>query len=73
MSRLLREDDQYLFVRAYIHGNNDAFSDWEITSDGYTKYLDVVHEAEHFALMEISVEYQINKETGEVTYLSFNT
>jgi len=71
MSKLLYETDEFLKLEAYVHHDPDDYSPWEIDPNGNEKYPHVVHEAEHYALMEIRVEYFIDKKTGKVTYDSF--
>ena len=71
MSRLVKEDEQFLYVRDYLHRDSDSYPEWLCTPDGMTcpdpKWPDFIVEAEGYALYEIRVDYRINKRTGEVT------
>jgi hypothetical protein len=72
MSKLLYETEEFLKLEAYIHHDPDSYSAWELDENGNEKYSQEVHEAEHYALMEIRIEYFIDKKTGKVTYDSFD-
>ena len=68
MSKLLKEDDEYLYLYRYVHDERDEFSPWELDEKGETKYSQAIQEAEHYAAYELRVEYRIRKDTGEVFY-----
>ncbi len=72
MSKLYDEDDDFLYLREYVHHDTDSYSDWELDSEGNQKYKFFVHESENSALYEIEVRYRIHKKTGEVIYDSFS-
>ena len=69
MSKLIKEDEDWLYLSRYIHDEPDSFSDWEMGNDGLTKYSMKIQEAEHYAFYELGINYRINKTTGEVEYL----
>jgi len=73
MSRLIKEDKDWLYLRSYLHGGSDSYSDWELDSIGNEKYSHLIHQSEHYALDEISVEYKINKHNGLIIHERFDT
>ena len=71
MSHLVSEDAEYLYLFRYLHDEPDSFSAWEMADDGKgQKYSQTIQEAEHYAFYECRVDYRINKQTGDVEYLS---
>lgn len=72
MSTLIEETEDYLVLEGYVHSNSDSYSPWELDENSNEKYGGTVHEAEHFALYEFRIRYQIWKKTGEVVYLKFD-
>jgi hypothetical protein len=73
MSKIIGETEEHIKLVDYLHRDPDSFSAWELDSEGNTRYPEMIHEAEHFALYEVEVQYFINKKTGEVTIDSFNS
>lgn len=71
MSRLIREDDDYLYIQAYLHQDSDSYPEWLCSPDGRycpdPTWPDFIVEAEHYATYEIQLHYRINKHTGEVS------
>ena len=72
MSRLLKEDDDYLYLVEYVHNNSDSYSDWMIdeykSGDDFLKYPEPLIIAADLACYEIKVSYKVNKHTYEITY-----
>lgn len=70
MSKLLGEDDEWLYLIGYLHGSGDEWPSWLCSEDGKQcpdpKWPEYILEAEHYALYEVAVEYCINKKTGAV-------
>jgi hypothetical protein len=66
MSRLVKEDDEFLYLYRYLHDSKDEFSEWEMNPDGSNKYSDAIQEAEAYAFYEVRVDYRINKKTAQV-------
>lgn len=71
MSQLLNEDEDWLYLRTYLHDNSDSYSQWELDEKGELKYPEFIQVAEHYAFYEITVTYKINKHTGKVEYLTY--
>lgn len=72
MSRLVKEDDDYIYLVEYVHHDPDSYSDWMCTPDLKVcpdpKWPDELLIAADTALYEIRVEYRVNKKTYEVIY-----
>ncbi len=70
MSRLLREDDEFLYLSNYVHEEPDEFPEWLCGPDGREcpdpKWPQHIVEAEHYALYEVRIEYRIRKSDGEI-------
>lgn len=71
MSRLEKEDANFVYLRDYLHGNSESYSDWMLDENGKPKYSQAVLEGEHYALYEVTVTYRINKQTGEASNYNF--
>jgi hypothetical protein len=69
MSTLVKEDNEFLYLVRYLHNEPDAFSEWE--RDGFA-YPEIVHQAEHYAFLEIRAHYRIRKSDGQVFYDRFD-
>lgn len=69
MSRLIKEDDELLYLERYLHDETDNYSDWEMDSHYDMKYSQTVHEAEHYAFYEVKVKYTIRKSDGDVNII----
>jgi hypothetical protein len=73
MSRLVKEDANWLHLVDYLHSNKESYSDWELDENGKERYKELVHMADTYACYEVKVSYRINKNTGEVVHDSFST
>lgn len=76
MSKLVKEDDEFLHLTEYLHHDPDSYSDWMCTPDGRVcpdpKWPDFVIEAADGALYEIEVNYRVRKSDGKVFYDKFS-
>lgn len=70
MSRLVKEDANYLYLQDFLHKIHEEYSDWQLNGNDI-KYSDKVNAAEDYALYEITVNYKIHKQTGEIFYINF--
>lgn len=72
MSQLLKEDDEFIYLREYVHHDSDEYSDWMCTPDGRVcpdpKWDMQLIEMADSACYEIRVDYKVNKKTYEVTF-----
>lgn len=72
MSRLIMEDDEFLYLERYIHDETGEFSKWEWSeAEKRPIYPQHIQEAEHYAFTEIKATYRIRKSDGEIFYDKF--
>lgn len=64
MSKLLKEDDEYLYLYEYLHSSPDEIPQWAYGTED--KYSDEIIEADHYALYEVRIDYRIRKADASV-------
>lgn len=72
MSKLLKEDDEYLYLQQYVHYDSDEYSEWMCSPDGREcpdpKWDERLIDAAETACYEISVRYRVRKSDYTVIY-----
>lgn len=66
MSYLIKEDEEFLHVYAYLHDNSDEFSEWLYDNDDKFAYPKLIVDADGGALYEVRIDYRIRKSDGKV-------
>ncbi len=66
-SKLVKEDNEYLYLYQYLHANDDEYPDWQCTPDLSVcpdpKWPDHIILA---GLYEVRVDFRIRKSDGHV-------
>lgn len=70
MSEVVHEDEKTIILSEQIgRYSNQEYSDWELNEDGTEKNPDISR-ADHYALYEMTVIYEIDKRTLQDSILS---
>ena len=65
-SRLIKQDDEFYYVKRYIHSDDDEYSDWHVDRDGNYLVPENIIIADSSAAYELLMEYRIRKSNAEV-------
>lgn len=65
-SKLLKEDDEFLYLQRYIHDDPDEHPAWIFDENYNWKYSEDIVIADESAAYELSMKYRIRKSDAEV-------
>lgn len=65
-SKLIKEDDEFLYLQRYLHDDPDEHPYWVFDAEDKFKYSDRIIEADETVAYELLMTYRIRKSDAEV-------